>query len=166
MALSDRIVVFNKGTVQQVGTPRGVYERPANLFVADFMGLVNKLPATLLEHQGRTARVRIGGQTMDAHMGEGLDGIPGPVTLAIRPEAIRLGAANATTPGNVLNGTVAECAFLGNIVDYQIDVGGLLVRVQGDRQESYRPGTVVHMTIPVAECVAMRDDPTSEINRT
>src|SRR6188508_1233740 len=40
MALSDRIVVFNQGTVQQVGTPRDVYERPANLFVADFMGLV------------------------------------------------------------------------------------------------------------------------------
>ena len=49
MALSDRIVVFNKGAVQQVGTPRDVYERPANLFVADFMGLVNKLPGTLIE---------------------------------------------------------------------------------------------------------------------
>src|SRR6266540_6528768 len=43
MALSDRIVVFNGGRVQQIGSPRDVYERPANLFVADFMGLVNKL---------------------------------------------------------------------------------------------------------------------------
>ena len=164
MALSDRIVVFNKGTVQQVGTPRDVYERPANLFVADFMGLVNKLPGTLLEHHGGTARVRVGDQTMDAHMTEGLDGAVGPVTLAIRPEAIRLGAAGAS--GNVLTGTVVESAFLGNIVDYQIDVGGLLVRVQGDRQQSYEPGTAVHMTIPVAECVAMRDDPSHDPNRT
>ena len=43
MALSDRIAVFHRGTVQQVGTPREIYERPANLFVADFMGLVNKI---------------------------------------------------------------------------------------------------------------------------
>ena len=53
MALSDRIVVFNKGAVQQVGPPRDVYERPANLFVADFMGLVNKLAGTLID-PGRT----------------------------------------------------------------------------------------------------------------
>ena len=60
MALSDRIVVFNKGRVQQVGTPREVYERPANLFVADFMGLVNKLPGTLIErrHAGPRAHRR------------------------------------------------------------------------------------------------------------
>ena len=43
MALSDRIVVFNQGAVQQIGAPREIYERPANLFVADFMGLVNLL---------------------------------------------------------------------------------------------------------------------------
>src|SRR6187549_3476433 len=51
MALSDRIVVFNKGRVQQVGTPRDVYERPANLFVADFMGLVNKLSGTIVSKE-------------------------------------------------------------------------------------------------------------------
>ena len=45
MALSDRIVVFNQGAVQQIGAPREIYEQPANLFVADFMGLVNLLPA-------------------------------------------------------------------------------------------------------------------------
>ncbi|MBN9262937.1 MAG: ABC transporter ATP-binding protein, partial [Hyphomicrobium sp.] len=63
MALSDRIVVFNQGTVQQVGAPRDVYERPANIFVADFMGLVNKVPGKLVELRGTSARVRIGEQT-------------------------------------------------------------------------------------------------------
>ena len=46
MVLSDRIAVFHSGKVQQVGTPREIYERPANLFVADFMGLVNKVART------------------------------------------------------------------------------------------------------------------------
>ena len=69
MALSDRIVVFNKGTVQQVGTPREVYERPANLFVADFMGLVNKLPGTLIERsEGERCACAIGGQTIEARI--------------------------------------------------------------------------------------------------
>ena len=60
MALSDRIAVFHRGTVQQVGSPRDVYERPANLFVADFMGLVNKVPATIVSRDGDTAVVTAG----------------------------------------------------------------------------------------------------------
>jgi iron(III) transport system ATP-binding protein len=165
MALSDRIVVFNKGAVQQVGTPRGVYERPANLFVADFMGLVNKLPGTLIERRGGTARVRIGAQTIEAGLGEGLGDASGPVTVAIRPEAIRLGVGDPAAGGNVLVGTVVESAFLGNIVDHQVDVDGMLVRVQGDRQQSYAPGASVNLAIPVAECVAMRGDPSYEVDR-
>src|SRR4029079_16994127 len=77
MALSDRIVVCNKGRVQQIGTPREVYERPANLFVADFMGLVNKLPGTLIDRRGATGRVRIGAQTLDVHLSEGLNDTSG-----------------------------------------------------------------------------------------
>ena len=60
MALSDRIAVFHAGRVQQYGRPREIYERPANLLVADFMGLVNKLPVELLEHQGGRGQVRVG----------------------------------------------------------------------------------------------------------
>jgi iron(III) transport system ATP-binding protein len=166
MALSDRIVVFNKGAVQQVGTPRDVYERPANLFVADFMGLVNKIPGTLIEHRGATARVRVGAQTIDAQMSKELNDAAGPVTVAIRPEAIRLGGGDPATGDNILSGTVVESAFLGNIVDLQVDVGGMLVRVQGDRQLTYEPGASVNLTVPVAECVAMRRDLSLEANRT
>ncbi len=60
MALSDRIAVFHRGSVQQVGSPREIYERPANLFVADFMGLVNKVPATIVSRDGDTAVLSAG----------------------------------------------------------------------------------------------------------
>ena len=70
MALSDRIVVFNQGAVQQIGPPREIYERPANLFVADFMGLVNRLPGTLIAQVAGKARVRIGAQTSDAELAQ------------------------------------------------------------------------------------------------
>jgi ABC-type Fe3+/spermidine/putrescine transport system ATPase subunit len=158
MALSDRIVVFNKGSVQQVGTPRQVYERPANLFVADFMGLVNKLPGTVLEASGTTARVQVGAQTLAADLGQGLEGRLRAVTVAIRPEAIRLGAGAATPGCNVLRGRLLESAFLGNIVDHQVDVDGMLVRVQGSRRESVAPGSLVELMIPIGDCVAMHND--------
>ena len=158
MALSDRIVVFNKGSVQQVGTPREVYERPANLFVADFMGLVNKVPGILIERQDDSARVRIGEQTIVTHAIDGLD-TAGSVVIAIRPEAIRLGNAEPSAGNNVLAGTIVESVFLGNIVDHQVEVSGVLMRVQGDRQLTFPPGAAIHLTIPIAECVAMRNDP-------
>ena len=158
MALSDRIVVFNQGTVQQVGAPRDVYERPANIFVADFMGLVNKVPGKLVELRGTSARVRIGEQTIEACTSDGIDP-SGAIVVAIRPEAIRLGEAAPVAGNNVLAGKLVESTFLGNIVDHQVDVSGSLMRVQGDRRQAYTSGTNVILRIPINECVAMRGDP-------
>jgi iron(III) transport system ATP-binding protein len=165
MALSDRVVVFDKGRVQQVGTPREVYERPANLFVADFMGLVNKLPGALISGGEAGAQVRIGEQTIRVQLGWGLGGASGPVTVAIRPEAIRFGKGGQEGDCNVLRGTLIESSFLGNIVDHHVDVGGLLVRVQGDRTRSLAAGTAVDLSIPVAECVAMRTESGGDIQQ-
>jgi iron(III) transport system ATP-binding protein len=91
MALSDRIVVFDRGAVQQIGAPREIYERPANLFVADFMGLVNRLPAILIEQAQGTALVRVGPHELRATIGPDAAAGSGAVALVIRPEAIRLG---------------------------------------------------------------------------
>jgi iron(III) transport system ATP-binding protein len=150
MALSDRIVVFNHGRVQQVGTPREVYERPANLFVADFMGLVNKLPGAVTASGGGTLRVRIGEQEITAQ-----GDATGSVTVAIRPEAIRFGAA---PDANALAGTVTEATFLGNLVDYHVDIGGAVLRVQGARWDSHPIGSTVQLAIPATECFALGPD--------
>jgi iron(III) transport system ATP-binding protein len=155
MALSDRIVVFNQGAVQQIGAPREIYEQPANLFVADFMGLVNLLPAELLEHADGIGRVRIGAHELRATVGRETVAGSGPVTLVIRPEAIRL--IDGMEGENRLAGTVADATFLGNIVDYQIDIGGGVLRVQGDRRAVLEPGARVSLAIAVAECTVMRD---------
>ena len=159
MALSDRIVVFNKGRVQQVGTPRDVYERPANLFVADFMGLVNKLPGTLIEGHGsagprahrraddrRPSRRGLERRHRSGHRRHPPGGHP-----------LRCGGAPGSG-ANILSGRLVESSFLGNIVDHQVDVGGTLIRVQGDRHQSLEPGTSVELAIPIGECVAMRSD--------
>ena len=157
LALSDRIVVFNKGMVQQVGSPRDVYERPANLFVADFMGLVNKLSGTIVSKEGDRARVQVGQQMIEARMSDVLDAARG-VTVAIRPEAIILGKNDPEVVSNILKGVVIESTFLGNVVDHHIDVGGCLLRVQGAHRHTFAPGETVELSVPVAECVAMQND--------
>ncbi len=149
MALSDRIVVFNQGAVQQIGAPREIYERPANLFVADFMGLVNRLPA-IAHRAGAMASLACASARIElrATIGPEAAAGSGAVTLVIRPEAIRLGDGAAGE--NRLAGTIADATFLGNIIDYQVDIGGGVLRVQGDRQ------AVLELGARVALCRAGR----------
>lgn len=71
---------------------------------------------------------------------------------------MRLDTAPADAPGNRLDG------FLGNIVDYQIDAGGLVLRVQADRHVVREVGSRVRLTIPIEECVAMPTPPDAGIS--
>jgi iron(III) transport system ATP-binding protein len=158
MALSDRIAVFHQGVLQQYGRPRDIYERPANLFVADFMGIVNRLPGEIVEDRDGQVRVRVGDHVLAAIGPAAGESLAREVTLAIRPESIRLGAA-ADGPANRLEGNVVEATFLGNIVHYQIDAGGLLLRVQTDRHVIQEVGSRVQLSIAIEECVAMPTQP-------
>jgi ABC-type Fe3+/spermidine/putrescine transport system ATPase subunit len=156
MALSDRIGVFHQGVLQQYGRPREIYERPANLFVADFMGIVNRLPGEIVERRDGQMRVRVGDHVLAA-VGPAAEAAAREVILAIRPESVRLGAADGAC--NRLEGCVVDATFLGSIVDYQIDAGGLLLRVQADRHVVQEVGSRVQLTIPIEECVAMLTPP-------
>jgi spermidine/putrescine transport system ATP-binding protein len=105
MAMADRIAVMNEGRVEQVGTAREIYSRPASRFVASFIGESNFIPI-----QGRD------GQVVTAHAGIRLPapgGAPaGNGTLMVRPEAVRLVPAGTDDPGLV--GRVVKLSFLGS----------------------------------------------------
>jgi ABC-type Fe3+/spermidine/putrescine transport system ATPase subunit len=156
MALSDRIAVFHEGSLQQYGHPREIYERPANLFVADFMGIVNRLPGEIIERRNGRARVRVGQHVLAAVTPMDLETASRQVTLAVRPESVRIGSQPGDSPANTLEGTVVEMTFLGNILDYQVEIGGFVLRVQADRHVIHEVGHGVELSIPVEECVAMR----------
>ena len=117
LALSDRIVVMSAGQIEQIGTPREVYETPRTRFVADFIGASNLL-AGVVEGQGA---VRVEGArflSTDAAP-------PGPVTVLIRPERIRLVAPGAgPTGGNLLAARVADVVYLGEDLQLTLDVDG------------------------------------------
>ncbi|WP_404811442.1 ABC transporter ATP-binding protein [Gemmobacter serpentinus] len=83
LTMSDRIGVMSNGKIQQIGTPRDIYTRPVNRFVASFIGETNFLPATLVPGGARLA-------TGDVVELPGAEGPAGPVTLTVRPEQVRL----------------------------------------------------------------------------
>jgi hypothetical protein len=121
---------------------------------------VNRVPVTLVARTDDAARVRAGAHELRALVAPALEVASGPITLVIRPEAIRIGAADVEE--NQLAGTISDVTFLGNIVDYQIDIGGDTLRVQGDRRAVMALGSHVSLAVPVAECTVMQDSSASE----
>ncbi len=105
LALSDEIAVMHLGRLQQYGSPRDIYTRPANRVVADFMGQVNFVPARVLEAGATRGRVAIdSGPQLPIEVPEGI-GHGEAVDVAIRPENIRLlpqtGAIGPSLPARV-----------------------------------------------------------------
>ena len=114
LAVSDRIAVMHDGVIQQIGTPKRVYQRPANEFVAGFIGLTNFLKADCKDGTldfGNNYRVAIPHIAKDA---------PAAVTVAARPEEIVI--ADACEPG--IPAEVRSSVFLGTGTHYFLDIGG------------------------------------------
>ena len=130
MAMSDSILVLDRGRVQQVGTPEQIYRRPANRFVAGFVGSSNVLEGTVARAAFlNKVEVSIGehGPRLLVRDGMGRQ-LKAPVSVAIRPEAVRLlapGADASPAPGttNLLDVRVNSCAFLGDHYQYEVAVG-------------------------------------------
>jgi ABC-type Fe3+/spermidine/putrescine transport system ATPase subunit len=117
LALSDRIVVFNDGSVEQVGEPNEVYRRPATPFVARFVGDANVVPVTI-ERGAEGLSSRLG----DHEITVGVDAVEGPAWLVLRPEVV---AVREPGPGAGINGTVRDLAFRGTGFSYRIAVPGI-----------------------------------------
>ncbi|MEJ2665571.1 MAG: ABC transporter ATP-binding protein [Deinococcales bacterium] len=114
MSISDVIVIMNAGRVEQIGSPQQVYARPANRFVADFIGKVNFVTASY-----EAGAVELGGVHWPLPDAPDLaDG--SQVTLVLRPEAIRLSSADTG-----LRGTVRRAVFLGSGAEYLVEAAGL-----------------------------------------
>jgi len=112
LAISDRIVVMDRGKIAQIGSPTDLYRRPGNRFVAEFIGEANFLKGEVERVEDGWLHVRLGGQPLKV---SGRDIPPGPVTIAARPEAIRLSPQGPGVPG-----TVEKVSYLGSAVDYTV----------------------------------------------
>ncbi|MCX7774829.1 MAG: ABC transporter ATP-binding protein [Spirochaetaceae bacterium] len=129
MTVSDRIVVMNRGRMMQVGTPFEIYSRPANRFVADFIGRVNLLPVRVerLAEENNLVRGEDGSTFQAVSAAPGVrEG--GQALLMVRPESLSVSGAEgdaASDTGKLVfaRGVIDKTVYLGATVEYEIDAG-------------------------------------------
>jgi iron(III) transport system ATP-binding protein len=128
MTLSDRIVVMNDGKIEQVGTPVEIYRRPLTRFVADFIGRANFVESTVRDVLDGHLVVEAFGATMTVAAPIGTFKEGQPALLVVRPEMVEIDHAQGQ-----VEGVVRIVNYLGNVVEYDIEVNGqLLALVEND----------------------------------
>lgn len=135
LSMADRIAVMSAGYVQQVGTPAAIYEHPSNRFVADFIGKVNLLDGNVTgaSGDGVTVATPVGAMSM-SHVGAA----QGAVSVALRPEKIRISKASAPDGDVQVAGRIAQWAYYGDIsnVFVETDAGVTLsVMLQNETRD-------------------------------
>jgi spermidine/putrescine transport system ATP-binding protein len=111
LTMSDRLAVMNKGRLEQVGTPREVYESPSTGYVADFLGIANLLPAEVTASGATVHGLAVASRA---------EGIVGACTAVVRPERVRVEPAG----GHGLPGVVDASVFAGALTHVVLSVGG------------------------------------------
>jgi iron(III) transport system ATP-binding protein len=155
LALSDEIAVFDCGRIVQRGTPQEIYRQPKNRFVADFVGAANFMPGTARGPQGALTAVETAHGVMRCLFAEPISaGMKALVTA--RPEDIALieGSAAAADGSNVLNGKIVNRVFLGEVVDYVVDLGDREFRVRA-RRDDFQIGQSVTLGVAPQKCVGL-----------
>jgi iron(III) transport system ATP-binding protein len=156
LALSHHIAVMCAGVIQQIGTPREIYERPINKFVADFVGTTNFVEGRVTAPDGGE-----NGWLVATELGpirsvavEPLN--PGDdVVLSIRPEDIELTEARPDVDANVWQGIVDQKVFVGDASDFQVKVGNRTLLARTHPSLRTRIGEPIWAHVHAAKSVAM-----------
>jgi iron(III) transport system ATP-binding protein len=156
LTLSDVIAVMKDGKIVQEGSPLDIYQKPANAFVADFIGKSNLVPGTVTSNAAADGTIRV-----DCQLGSltctAPAGTSGSIMVAIRPEHLEL-SPSGTPDENVLRGTVEAAAFVGNMTDCLVRVGQTSFKVQLHPDRTPAIGSDVALYIAARHCLAMRAD--------
>ena len=146
MAVSDRIAVMNAGVIQHVGTPKSIYQRPANLFVATFIGRSNVIKGKLVVDGGKTYLETLSGYRAEIHTVRPEQQKEQEITLSVRPEEFLLD--RDSTEG--ISAIVDDCVFLGLNTHYFVHLssGEEVERIQESSIDSViEPGSEIKLKI-------------------
>lgn len=153
LALSHKIAVMNQGKIVQIGSPRDIYERPRDNFVADFVGTTNFISGEVIEPSVGTA-----GYMVRTPHGNLLIATSEPfsrgdrITISIRPECIQLSAEAPAVP-NAWPAVVDTQVFLGFYQDVELRCGGMSIVVRTHPLLEIKPGMNVYLQIDPNQCV-------------
>ncbi|HTM79296.1 MAG TPA: ABC transporter ATP-binding protein, partial [Devosia sp.] len=156
LSISDRVVVMNAGSIDQLGAPHEIYNKPATRFVATFVGHLNTIEATVASAANH--QVNIDGQTISlpslpdgAHDGA-------PISLTLRPEVLSVG----TRPGAdiTLTGTVSDVTFLGSVIRLRVALGQNSVSLDTFNDQRSAPparGDAISMSLSSKDLLILRE---------
>jgi iron(III) transport system ATP-binding protein len=157
LSMSDRVAVMKDGVIVQDAAPAEIYSQPADLYVAGFLGRINRFPA-VVEGDGLDGEVvvQVGSSTL--HVRSDRPRARGSrAVLAVRPENMRL--SDSSSQGhNGLRGRVTEVAFLGEAVDYQVLVEGRQVTVNENPRVIHPVGAEVRVEFEPAQGLLYEDE--------
>jgi spermidine/putrescine transport system ATP-binding protein len=151
LTMSDRIAVLSAGRILQVGTPRDIYDRPAERFVADFIGETNFLSADIVGATNGLARVRLAsGTELGASLPDGF-APNGKVTVVVRPEHARL-----VKQGGAISGTLENVVYFGTDTHYYVrpDEGDTFIVRQQNTRDGVGFATGERIGIAIGDDVA------------
>jgi ABC-type Fe3+/spermidine/putrescine transport system ATPase subunit len=163
LTLSDRMAVFDKGRMLEVGPPKTLYEHPRTRFVADFIGINNLIEATVTSVDAERGRLRA--RTVlgewSAFFTEARP-VGSACVLGIRPENIALDGGAAGVELNVAEGQITFAAYLGNTLRYDVDLGQGVV-FKADIRDPWHHvqlalGATVRLAFPAGDTVAIAAD--------
>jgi ABC-type Fe3+/spermidine/putrescine transport system ATPase subunit len=153
MAVSDRVAIQDHGKIMQVGNPHEIYDRPANLFVATFIGKGTLLEGTV-DACGELTTISIGTMTFqgvttcDEALAQG-----DKIACVLRPEYFT--TREPEEPSNALEGTVEWSAFVGPITEVRINVGGVSLLINAPSDRGYETGSLLKVYIPKRKTIVL-----------
>lgn len=155
LTLSDRIAVLNAGKLQQIGSPRDLYGKPANPFVADFIGINNLIPGDVQEVNAPEKWMRVQTQVGVLICLEEGQFKPGDrCMITVRPETASISPTEESSGGfNSIDGVVNFASYIGNTIRYDVEIArDLLFRLDIQNPRDHRPhstGEKIRIRFPV-----------------
>jgi len=159
MALADRIIVMNRGQIEQVGSASDIYERPRSRFVSEFVGSINVFPALVESIAGRQVTLNQAGREIRCVTDRAL-ATGDEVLVSVRPEklAFLVSVNGATHPdSNVWEGRVATVAYYGDHREYEVEVDDQRLKVTTPVNIAVERGERVFLACDPAEMVLMTE---------
>ena len=159
MVISDRIAVMNSGDVVQIGKPQEIYAKPANRFVADFIGTMNFMPGAVVEVLPDTAQAYVRTEfsaKMLCAMPDGEAVKTGEkIYASIRPEDIEIFTQPSQASENLFKGTIVHKAYLGNFLYFFVSVSDTMIRVQVPHHLPHEEGQELDLFLNPRKCMIL-----------
>ena len=159
MVISDRVAVMEAGNVVQIGPPKEIYEKPANRFVADFIGTMNFMSGEVVEVGSNSNEVYVRTQFSQKLLCTSPDrtvvGKGEEIYASIRPEDVQIFTEPPQSSENLFKGAIVHKAYLGNFLYFFVSVNETMIRVQVPHHMPQEEGQELYLYLNPKKCMIL-----------